>query len=158
MKFQELGPETRRQASAGTIQHARHQPHRPPITPTPLTWKGSTSRNSATMSDDLPEPVRPTMPIFSPGFTTKLTPAATRGAACKFVSGMQKRQGGVADQCREAGGRHMRAHRLPKPARKQAVGHPSKPPTAQHGVQLRAVAHPHIAVLNAPLLRPLGLQ
>jgi hypothetical protein len=38
------------------------------------TWYGSTMRNSETMSDDLPLPVRPQMPTFSPAAMLKVTP------------------------------------------------------------------------------------
>ncbi len=40
----------------------------------------STMRVSATNSDDLPAPVRPTTPIFSPGRTPKDRPRRTRGS------------------------------------------------------------------------------
>jgi hypothetical protein len=40
-----------------------------------VPWNGSTRRNSDTISELLPLPVRPTMPILSPGRTKKLTPA-----------------------------------------------------------------------------------
>ena len=45
---------------------------------------GSTSRQSATMSVDLPEPVRPQMPTFSPARTSKETPRSTSGRPGRY--------------------------------------------------------------------------
>ncbi len=41
---------------------------------------GSTSRNSAYTMDDLPAPVRPTMPTFIPAGTSKFSPFRTKSA------------------------------------------------------------------------------
>lgn len=48
------------------------------------TLKGSTMRNSATMSELLPLPVRPQMPIFSPAAMSKETPFSTAGSSGRY--------------------------------------------------------------------------
>mmetsp|Transcript_27059 Transcript_27059/g.80811 ORF Transcript_27059/g.80811 Transcript_27059/m.80811 type:complete len:234 (-) Transcript_27059:90-791(-) len=51
----------------------------PSISTAPLRSGGATSRVIAATREDLPEPVRPTTPTFSPGRTSALTPSSTRG-------------------------------------------------------------------------------
>jgi len=48
------------------------------------TRNGSTMRNSATMRLLLPEPVRPTMPIFWPASTRKVTPRSTASSSGRY--------------------------------------------------------------------------
>ena len=41
----------------------------------------SSTRKSVSIIEDLPEPVRPQMPTFSPGFTSKLTSLSTKSSS-----------------------------------------------------------------------------
>lgn len=47
---------------------------------------GSSSRKSTRNTEDLPEPVRPTMPSFSPGSTRKVTPSRAFGSPGRYTS------------------------------------------------------------------------
>mmetsp|Transcript_4924 Transcript_4924/g.10691 ORF Transcript_4924/g.10691 Transcript_4924/m.10691 type:complete len:285 (-) Transcript_4924:3510-4364(-) len=59
---------------------------RPSMRIAPVRSGGATSRVSATTRLDLPEPVRPTTPTFSPGSTVAVRPCSTSGSPSRYLS------------------------------------------------------------------------
>jgi hypothetical protein len=102
------------------------------------TWYGSTMRKSETMSDDLPLPVRPQMPTFSPAAMLKVTPCqrtVTHELRCKT-----DRPPAEVHNCHHNGGAEGLATDL------------------QHSRQLGTVPHPDAPVGQSSLCRPVVLR